>query len=140
MSDTFTPSKRSEIMRKVKSNLNESTEIKMIQIFRKHKIHGWRRKYKLFGNPDFVFPNYTVAVFTDGCFWHGHDCRNTKPETNKEYWNKKINNNKNRDKTVNNTLKKENWTVIRIWECEIKKEKVNKILKVFKNLNHKKQL
>lgn len=122
MADTFSPKERSEIMKKVKSKKNKSTELKLINFFKERGIKGWRRNYKLFGNPDFVFPKLRIVVFTDGCFWHGHDCRNTKPEDNKDYWLKKISKNRKRDFLVNEKLTKKNWKVIRIWECELKKK------------------
>lgn len=121
MADVFSQSQRSEIMRAVKSRGNKSTELKLIEIFKNLGIHGWRRNYKLFGNPDFVFPKKRIAVFVDGCFWHGHDCRNTKPAANAEYWRKKIKRNINRDVLVAQTLTEKGWKVIRIWECQIKK-------------------
>lgn len=120
MADTFSVEKRSEIMRKVKSNRNKSTELKLIQFFKKNRICGWRRNFKLYGKPDFVFPKQRLAIFVDGCFWHGHNCRNTKPKDNADYWETKINRNKNRDVQVTETLTNKNWTVIRIWECELK--------------------
>ena len=89
MSDIFNKAKRSEIMKKVRSKNNKSTELKLIQIFKENNIHGWRRNYKVKGHPDFVFLNKKIAIFVDGCFWHGHDCRNTKPKDNQEYWDKK---------------------------------------------------
>jgi len=121
MADTFTREERSEIMRKVKSNRNKSTELKLIKFFKEKKIKGWRRNYKLFGKPDFVFQKFKTAIFLDGCFWHGHDCRNTKPKDNQEYWVKKISRNKSRDATVTEELTIKNWIVIRIWECDLKK-------------------
>ena len=120
MADTFSIEKRSEIMRKVKSNRNKSTELKLIQFFKENRICGWRRNFKLYGKPDFVFPKQRLAIFVDGCFWHGHNCRNTKPKDNAGYWESKINRNKNRDVQVTETLTNKNWTVIRIWECELK--------------------
>jgi DNA mismatch endonuclease (patch repair protein) len=120
MADTFSIEKRSEIMRKVKSNRNKSTELKLIQFFKENRICGWRRNFKLYGKPDFVFPKQRLAIFVDGCFWHGHNCRNTKPKDNANYWESKINRNKNRDVQVTETLTNKNWTVIRIWECELK--------------------
>ncbi len=123
MADVFNKDKRSEIMRSVRSKGNKSTELKLIEIFKENNIKGWRRNFKLFGKPDFVFPGQRMTVFVDGCFWHGHDCRNTKPKDNKEYWDKKLLRNKNRDKLVSKTLKEKNWTVIRFWECEINKKK-----------------
>jgi DNA mismatch endonuclease, patch repair protein len=113
-------------MRQVKSSRNKSTELKLIQFFRHNSIKGWRRNFNLFGRPDFVFPLTKKAVFVDGCFWHGHNCRNTKPKNNKEYWQQKISHNKKRDRTVSKTLMTNGWSVIRIWECQLKNEKVLK--------------
>jgi DNA mismatch endonuclease (patch repair protein) len=123
MADTFTKEQRSQIMRQVKSNRNKSTELKLIQFFKDNSIKGWRRNYNLFGSPDFVFPLIKKAVFVDGCFWHGHTCRNTKPKDNKEYWQQKISRNKKRDRAVNKTLAANGWTVIRIWECQLSNKK-----------------
>lgn len=66
-------------MRQVKSKKNKSTELRLIEIFRQNGITGWRRNYPVKGHPDFVFPKRKIAVFVDGCFWHGHNCRNTRP-------------------------------------------------------------
>lgn len=104
MTDTFAKQKRSQIMKTVKSRGNKSTEIKLIEIFRSHHITGWRRNYKLPGHPDFTFPKRQVVVFADGCFWHGHKCRNITPSDNAEYWKNKIKRNRARDKTINNEL------------------------------------
>ena len=119
MADCFTVAKRSQIMKSVKSNRNKSTELKLIRFFRQHKIVGWRRKYKLFGKPDFTFLSLRVLIFVDGCFWHGHNCRNTKPKTNSSYWIRKFSGNKKRDELVNKYLKSKKWHIIRIWECEL---------------------
>ena len=128
MADVFTKSKRSEVMRAVKSRGNKSTELKLIEIFKIVKITGWRRNYKLFGKPDFVFPKQRLAIFLDGCFWHGHDCRNTKPANNADYWRVKIERNKMRDEFVSKNLTDKGWRVTRIWECGIKKNSLPKEL------------
>ena len=128
MTDIFSKEKRSEIMSHVKGSRNKTTEEKLIFIFRKYGIKGWRRKYKVFGKPDFVFPKQRVAVFVDGCFWHGHDCRNTQPKQNSDFWQKKISRNKERDKEVTLHLEKLGWTVLRIWECELKKKNTKNLL------------
>ena len=117
MSDIFSKEKRSYIMKTVKSSNNKSTELKLIYLFKKYSIKGWRRNYKIFGKPDFVFCGKKIAVFTDGCFWHGHNCRNTVPKDNSEYWENKINRNRKRDIEVNKHLKKIGWSVISIWDC-----------------------
>lgn len=120
MADNVSKEKRTEIMRAVKSHGNISTELRLIQIFKKFGIKGWRRKYKLTGNPDFVFPKERIAVFADGCFWHGHGCRNIKPRAHAEYWQKKIQGNKQRDANITKLLQEKGWRVVRLWECEIK--------------------
>ena len=129
MSDVFSDKERSKIMRAVKSRENKSTELRLIRAMKAKKITGWRRNYKLFGRPDFVFSRQRIAVFCDGCFWHGHDCRNTKPRDHSEYWQKKIERNKRRDALVAKTLKAKGWNVVRMWECEIAKDKTEKLEK-----------
>ena len=128
MSDIFNKAKRSEIMKKVRSKNNKSTELKLIQIFKENNIHGWRRNYKVKGHPDFVFLNKKIAIFVDGCFWHGHDCRNTKPKDNQEYWDKKRERNMKHDKEITEYFENRGWTVIRILECELKKDNKNNLL------------
>jgi len=128
MSDTLSKKKRSEIMKANKPKGNKSTELKLVQLFKKLGIKGWRRNYKIAGSkPDFVFHNKRIAVFADGCFWHGHNCRNLTPKQNSEYWQKKIENNRIRDKQINERLERKGWKVIRIWECEIKEKNIEKL-------------
>ena len=133
MADVFDKDKRSEIMKKVRSKNNKSTELKLIQIFKENNIHGWRRNYKVKGHPDFVFLDRRIAVFVDGCFWHGHNCRNTKPKDNQNYWSQKRERNIRHDKEISELFENRGWKVIRIWECELKKEgclgKISSLLK-----------
>lgn len=131
MADIFEKNKRSDIMKKVRSKNNRSTELRLIEIFKKYAITGWRRNYLVKGHPDFVFLSQKVAVFVDGCFWHGHDCRNTKPSDNKEYWNQKREKNKKHDIEVTEMFEKRGWKVLRIWECELKKKNESDLLKRF---------
>jgi DNA mismatch endonuclease (patch repair protein) len=116
-------------MRSVKSSKNKSTELKLISIFKENDIKEWRRGYKIDGKPDFVFIRGKIALFVDGCFWHGHKCRNTTPKDNSQYWTSKIIRNKKRDKEVSKALKNKEWQVIRIWECELKNKNRQKLLK-----------
>lgn len=122
MADVFNKAKRSEIMSKVRSKNNKSTEIKLINLFQKNGITGWKRNYPVKGHPDFVFLSKRIAVFVDGCFWHGHDCRNTRPSDNQEYWQKKRERNKKHDADVTAMFEKRGWRVLRIWECELKRK------------------
>lgn len=74
------------------------------------------------GKPDFVFPKQRIALFVDGCFWHG--CHLPKhsnlPKNNQEFWAKKLQQNKDRDKFVTCELRNLGWKVIRFWEHELK--------------------
>ncbi len=122
MADTFDKDKRSAIMKSVKSSGNKSTELRLIAFFKANSVTGWKRKYPVKGHPDFVFMEKRIAVFVDGCFWHGHDCRNTRPKQNEDYWSKKRIRNIAHDQEVSVIFVKRGWTVIRIWECELKKK------------------
>mgnify|MGYP003288475600 CR=1 FL=1 len=122
MSDIFDNEKRSYIMSKVRSKNNKSTELELIKFFKENNITGWKRNYPVKGHPDFVFLDKKIAIFVDGCFWHGHDCRNTRPSDNAEYWRKKRERNIKHDKEITELFEKRGWTVIRIWECELKRK------------------
>lgn len=119
MSDTFSKEERSAIMQKVKSKGNKSTEQKLIAIFKQYGIKGWRRNYAVIGKPDFVFLDKKIAVFADGCFWHGHHCRNITPKQNQTYWDKKLQRNIQRDRVVTSNFENRGWRVLRYWECDI---------------------
>jgi DNA mismatch endonuclease (patch repair protein) len=77
--DVFTKAKRSEVMSKIRGRGNRSTELEMVKLFRRHGITGWRRNQPVFGKPDFIFRRHKVAVFVDGCFWHGCPKHGRKP-------------------------------------------------------------
>lgn len=121
MADVFSKEQRSSVMRAVKSRNTKSTEQKLIQYFKANHITGWRHNYQVKGHPDFVFLEKRIAIFVDGCFWHGHDCRNTRPADNAEYWAKKRQRNMKRDLAITDRFERRGWLVIRIWECEFKK-------------------
>lgn len=120
MTDIVSKEKRSDIMSKVHSKNNKSTEQKLIKIFKKYKITGWRRNYKVIGHPDFVFLNKKLAIFVDGCFWHGHGCRKL-PDSNREFWLNKQEYNKIHDEKISKYFISRGWIVMRIWECELRK-------------------
>lgn len=132
MSDVFNKSMRSAVMSKIRSKGNKATELRLIKLFQSAGLTGWRRNYPVKGKPDFVFINNRVAVFVDGCFWHGHDCRNIRPKDNAEYWTKKRERNMKRDIEVTKMFHDRGWTVVRIWECELKKKNENETLEKIK--------
>ena len=116
-------------MKASKPKGNKSTELTLIRLFKELGIKGWRRNYKIAGaSPDFVFLEYKIAVFADGCFWHGHNCRTLRPKTSREYWDEKIEKNRKRDKAVKERIEDKGWKVFRIWECKIKKGNLPKEL------------
>jgi len=118
--DVFSKEKRSDVMSKIRGKGNKDTELTLIQIFKEFHIIGWKRNQNIFGKPDFTFWEQRVVVFVDGCFWHGCTLHATMPKNNQEFWEKKLNNNKDRDQIVTDQLTKKNWKVIRIWEHELK--------------------
>lgn len=120
-------------MSAIRSKGNETTEIALTRLFAKNHINGWRRNCNLQGKPDFVFPKDKVIVFVDGCFWHGHECLKPRDSLKKGFWKEKIERNKERDKMVSKSLRKEGWKVVRIWECEIEKGRYRRKLTLIKN-------
>lgn len=88
---------------------------------------------RLPGRPDIVLPKYRTAIFVHGCFWHGHkDCLNyTVPKTNTDFWVAKVARNQERDQEVWRKLEAKGWSVIIVWECQLKKanleETINRV-------------
>jgi DNA mismatch endonuclease, patch repair protein len=120
MADVFSKSKRSKVMAAIRSKGNKDTELRLALILRAHGIKGWRRHHLLPGKPDFVFPKQRLAVFVDGCFWHGCPMHGRNPDSNQNYWLAKFKRNKNRDKRVNRALRISGWKVLRLWEHDLR--------------------
>jgi len=116
-------------MARVRGRGNERTELALLNILRRHKITGWRRHKPVFGKPDFVFPKFKLAIFVDGCFWHGCPRHATQPATNRAFWQEKLTRNKNRDRIVNRTLKQRGWAVLRIWQHELKQSNESRLVR-----------
>ena len=112
---------RREIMQSIRGKGNKTTELKLLALFKEHKVTGWRRHQPLPGKPDFAFPREKVAVFVDGCFWHGCPRCHKEPRKNTEFWRNKVAGNKKRDRRVDRQLREKGWKVCRIWECRLKK-------------------
>jgi DNA mismatch endonuclease (patch repair protein) len=106
-------------MARVRGRGNKSTEVKLAGLLRKSGIKGWRRHLHLPGTPDFAFPKLRLAIYVDGCFWHGCPTHATSPKTNSEFWRQKLSRNVTRDRLVTRTLKQNGWKVLRIWEHEL---------------------
>jgi DNA mismatch endonuclease (patch repair protein) len=114
---------RSEIMRAVKSKGNSTTEIRLRFALVRAGVKGWEMHPRGFpGKPDFIFRRARVAVFVDGCFWHG--CRRCGhiPRSNSSFWAAKIDSNRKRDRVSTRLLRYQCFIVMRFWEHEIKND------------------
>jgi DNA mismatch endonuclease (patch repair protein) len=109
---------RSKNMAAVRSKGNLSTEIALGKLLWAAGLRGYRKHWPVAGKPDFAWPGRKVAVFVDGCFWHGCPCK-TIPVTNAAFWRDKIGKNQARDRRVNRQLRKEGWAAVRVWECAV---------------------
>jgi DNA mismatch endonuclease (patch repair protein) len=120
MVDNLRPNDRRKTMQAVKGS-NTSLERSMFSMLAGMGIQGWKKNVKdVKGKPDVVFFEQRVAVFVDGCFWHGCPiCTGKKPEANSEYWQTKVLKNIARDEQNCLELVKEKWRVVRIWEHEM---------------------
>src|SRR5258706_3004714 len=110
-------------MAAVKSRGNRSTEQNIRVLLRSSGIKGWRSHLRnLPGRPDFALLKQKLAIFVDGCFWHGcKRCkRNLSPSSNRKYWALKIARNQARDKRAIRDLKKRGWRALKIWEHELR--------------------
>lgn len=124
MADIYSKEKRSEIMSKI-SGKETKPEIVVRKFLFKKGFRFRKNDKRYYGNPDIVLPKYRTIIFIHGCFWHGHHCRAAKlPVTRTEFWKNKISENTERDKRNTAELKKQNWNIITVWQCELsKKEK-----------------
>jgi DNA mismatch endonuclease (patch repair protein) len=120
MADDMTAAQRSYTMSRIRSARNQSTELRLLRLFRTAGLVGWRRGADLPGRPDFVFRKARVAVFVDGCFWHGCSRCALEAKSNKRYWLPKIARNVARDRRVTRELRSDGWVVVRIWEHMIR--------------------
>ncbi|MBZ5572245.1 MAG: very short patch repair endonuclease [Acidobacteriia bacterium] len=127
--DIFSRSKRSEIMSRVRGRGNRATELALVSIFRRNRIVGWRRHAALFGKPDFAFGKVRLALFVDGCFWHGCPKHATQPRNNEAFWADKLTRNKARDRLVVRTLRSRGWRVLRIWHHELSVSNERRLLR-----------
>jgi DNA mismatch endonuclease, patch repair protein len=137
MADVFDAAKRSQVMSRIRSRGNKTTEEAMRRALRDARITGWRRHVELRPlqhpagrlkansrrrikvRPDFLFREARLAVFVDGCFWHQCPLHSNKPTSNSEYWTTKLQRNVARDRRATRALKAAGWAVLRVWEHEL---------------------
>lgn len=132
--DNLTKAQRRKNMKNIRSSGTLPERI-VAQELRRRKIYFAPNVKAIIGKPDFVFKKKRVAVFIDSDFWHGHPERCVMPKSNCGYWQKKIDDNKERDKFVAKTLRREGWRVVRIWEWDVKKRLKTAIKKILINLD-----
>lgn len=120
MSDNLRPEDRRKTMQAVKGK-GTRLEKRLWAMLAGAGLRGWKKNAgKLTGKPDVVFVNQRLAIFIDGCFWHGCPyCRRKLPDTNRAYWKRKIKRNVSLAKSHNRRLRRDGWTVIRIWEHDM---------------------
>ena len=128
MTDVFTKAKRSAVMALIRSRGNRATELRLIALMREHGITGWRRNASVFGKPDFVFRTAKLALFVDGCFWHGCPRHATKPATRAVWWAAKLARNAQRDRAVTRALRASGWIVLRVWECALARSRAGRTM------------
>jgi DNA mismatch endonuclease (patch repair protein) len=158
MADVFTKAKRSEVMSRIRGRGNKATELALARLLRVNQISGWRRhvlvratvdgsklrvdrrerrgpshqpstiNHQLAVRPDFVFLKQRMAIFVDGCFWHGCPEHGTKPKHNRAFWRQKLAANRRRDELVNRTLRKAGWRVVRFWEHALRRANRKRLL------------
>lgn len=115
-----TSPERSRIMSRVKGRNNRSTELVLLAALRRNGIRGWRRQLRIPGSPDFAFRAQKVAVFVDGCFWHGCPRCYSAPKANARFWAEKVRYNIRHDRKVARELRSRGWLVVRIWEHSLR--------------------
>ena len=125
MADNHSKEVRSMNMSHIRSKNSKPEELVRKYLF--SKGFRYRKNVKtLPGCPDIVLPKYKTVIFVNGCFWHKHDCpRFVWPSTNEEYWRPKIMGNVERDKRNLAELQQLGWTVLTVWECELKKKVID---------------
>ncbi|MGO9096030.1 MAG: DNA mismatch endonuclease Vsr [Bryobacteraceae bacterium] len=113
---------RSKIMASVRSKGNRTTEVALGRRLWAAALRGYRKHWPVDGHPDFAWPGLKVAVFVDGCFWHG--CKRCKylPRSRVKFWRDKIEGNRRRDRRVSDRLRRAGWTVVRVRECAVRRE------------------
>ncbi|WP_327437295.1 DNA mismatch endonuclease Vsr [Ensifer adhaerens] len=125
MSDTLSPSERSERMSRVR-NRDTKPELRVRRL-----VHSLGYRFRLHrrdlpGSPDLVFPRYRAVIFVHGCFWHMHsdvNCRLARtPKSRLDFWGPKLRSNQVRDEQVIQSLVALGWRVLVIWECQVKDE------------------
>ena len=118
MVDKLTKAQRSYVMSRIKSN-NTKPELAFRMHLRGMGIKNYTTHAKITGTPDVVIASSKIALFVDGCFWHGCPTCYKAPQSNRNFWRKKVERNINRDKETARLLRASGWKVARFWEHQL---------------------
>ncbi|MBS7706707.1 very short patch repair endonuclease [Chelatococcus asaccharovorans] len=121
MADTLTSERRSWNMSRIRGR-DTGPELVLRSLLHRAGFRFRLHAKQLPGRPDIILPRYRTAIFVHGCFWHRHPgCRNaTTPSTRREFWQAKFDGNVSRDARNQAELEAAGWTVLTVWECELK--------------------
>jgi DNA mismatch endonuclease, patch repair protein len=122
MMDKLSSKKRSQLMSRIRHHDTAPEMLLRKALWASGLHYRLRTSPKLPGTPDLVFPSAKIAIFVDGCFWHGCPIHGTQPKTNVEFWKTKITRNQERDRQVDEKLAQLGWHVVRLWQHEIQKD------------------
>ncbi len=134
--DIWSKKKRSVVMANIRSQDTKPEWIVRRYLF--SRGYRYRKNVKgLPGTPDIVLPKYGIVIFIHGCFWHGHEVDGHIPHSNREFWQKKIERNKQRDARDKEALKQMGWRVMTVWECQLKLAvRKQTLLEIEYHINH----
>src|SRR5262245_39696516 len=122
MPDLYSAATRSYVMSRIRKR-NTKAEVLLRKRLWADGLRGYRTHAALPGSPDVVWTRGRLAVFVDGCFWHGcPSCRIPKPASRREYWGPKLRRNRLRDRRVDRELRQLGWHIVRIWEHEVRRD------------------
>lgn len=121
MTDVMSAAKRSALMARIRGT-NTTPELALRRALGQMGLRYRVSPPEVFGQPDVVLARSKVAVFVDGCFWHGCKVHYVRPSNNREFWASKLEANRARDQRVNRELRDEGWRVLRVWEHEINRD------------------
>lgn len=137
MTDTVSKEQRRKNMQAIKSR--SKLENRVTRELWNRGIRFRKNVKELYGKPDIAIKKYKMVIFIDSCFWHACEKHGNNPKSNTEYWDKKLQRNKERDKEVNKYYEENGWNIKRIWEHELKEEfneTVNRIVAFIDTAKH----
>ncbi len=134
--DIWSKKKRSAVMAKIRSRDTKPEWIVRRYLF--SRGYRYRKNVKgLPGTPDIVLRKYGIIIFIHGCFWHGHEVDGHIPHSNSDFWQKKIERNRQRDARDKEALERMGWRVMTVWECQLKPAvRQQTLLEIEYHINH----